>query len=81
MKNILSDVMRICKNFEIAKNYDCRTELKSSEEKEPYFVMHTKGNFSVKAIHIALGVALVGSAYIISSVATSVKHRHCAKKS
>ena len=80
MKSFFSDAISICKNFEISKNYDCRTELKNSEEKEPYFVFHTKGSYTVRPIHIAIGVIAVATVCIASSVSTSVKQRRCTKK-
>ena len=79
MKNILSDALSICKNFEISKNYDCRTEFKSSEEKEPYFVLQTKGNYTLKPIHLAIGILAIGTACLISSVSSSAKARQCRK--
>ena len=80
MKSFFSDALNVCKNFEISKNYDCRTEFKSSEEKEPYFILHTKGNYTVRPIHIAIGVIAVATVCLASSVSSSVKQRRCAKK-
>ncbi len=81
MKNFLSEAFDTVKRLEISKNYDCKTELKRSGEKEPYLAMHMKGNFTIKPIHIAIGAAAVASACLISSMSSMIKRRSCCKKS
>ncbi len=80
MKNFLSETFNAFKKLEISKNYDCKTELKTSGEKEPYFVVHMKGDFTVKPIHIVIGATVVASACLISTLTSAVKHKACCKK-
>lgn len=80
MKNFLSEAFDTVKRLEISKKYDCKTELKRSGEKEPYFAMQLKGDFTIKPIHIVVGAAAVALACLISSMSSMIKHRSCCKK-
>ncbi len=80
MKNFLSETFDALKKLEISKKYDCKTELKSTDGKEPYFIVQMKGDFTVKPIHVAIGAAVVASACLISTLTSAVKHRSCCKK-
>lgn len=79
MKNFLHDVCTVCKTLKLTKSYDCKTEFKGDGE-APYFVMHVKGDYTVKPIHIAIGAAVVAGTYIITSVVSTAKHKAYCKK-
>ena len=79
MKNFLNETCKLCKNLEISKNYDCKTELKSSDAETPYFTMHVKGDYTLKPLHIAVGAAVLAGMYLITSVTSMIKRRSCKK--
>ncbi len=80
MKNMLKKVCCACKNFEISKNYDCKTELKNKESSTPYFTMHIKGDFTIKPLHIAIGAALIAGTCLVASVRSAAKYKKYCKK-
>ncbi len=80
MKKFFSEAIDTLKKLEMSKKYDCKTELKGAGEKEPYFVVQMKGDFTVKPIHIVVGAAVVASACLISSISSAVKHRASCRK-
>lgn len=79
MKNFISDALDVCKRLEVSNDYDCKTELKSGDT--TYFTMQLKGDYAVKVLHLAVGIAAVGGACLIASVSSALKRRSCCKKS
>ena len=69
MSNMIKNAASVCKNLEITKHYDYKTEIKCKKNSFPCFSVHMKGDFTVSPLDILICAAVLAGMCAVCGIA------------